>query len=484
MELLDTRAKQRRNILLFTGYVLIGAIILVLTWILVYNVRGYSYDRKSGQVIQKGLVFIDSAPSQADVSVEQLPDLHTKTDARLELPEGSYTLKVTKTGYREWRHPVTIEGGKVVRLQYPILFPLVLSGTSASQARQPIEVYSLSPDRHWLVWAESGAPYPKWYSADLQSSQENLPIINLTLPASLAATFSKGSWSVVGWSSNGQLLLLEHVVNDASDFVIVDRENPANSLSLNSVFGVTLKSAKFKTNKNDQLYVLEKAGGILRIADLKSKTLTAPLLNNVDAFAVQDDTILSVQTTDSAGRFMTLVENSKQQKLKDIDKSAAVPKLMMGSWDGKLYFATLAPTENRALIYIDPLTSLHSGKTVVPSLTLKVNQASKLLSSPSGRYMVVQGDGNEIAAFDNETAQTASYLPKLSASAKMLPLTWFDDTHIAVLDSGNALVWDYDGTNMQSLGVSLVAPLLSPDRQKMFTINDKRQLVRTPLVIK
>ena len=75
--------------------VVFGTIILVL---LAY---GFDLNRKSGEVIQNGLVYIDSAPDNATLKINGQE--HTsKTNTRVSLPEGKYTIEVSKDSYRTW----------------------------------------------------------------------------------------------------------------------------------------------------------------------------------------------------------------------------------------------------------------------------------------------------------------------------------------------------------------------------------------------
>ncbi len=67
MDFLDPKAKRRHKIRLFIGYGLMAAVILSTSAILVFQAYGFDVDRKTGEVIHNGLVFVDSAPDNASV---------------------------------------------------------------------------------------------------------------------------------------------------------------------------------------------------------------------------------------------------------------------------------------------------------------------------------------------------------------------------------------------------------------------------------
>src|SRR5689334_19275883 len=122
MDFLDPKARRRHTIRLYIGYGLMATLILIASAILVFQAYGFDLDRKTGEVIQNGLVFVDSAPDKANVFFnDELQK--AKTNNRFALPSGDYTLKIQKDGYRDWHRTFSITGGAVERFSYPLLLP-------------------------------------------------------------------------------------------------------------------------------------------------------------------------------------------------------------------------------------------------------------------------------------------------------------------------------------------------------------------------
>ena len=101
MDFLDPKKRRSYHIRLITGYFLVAIVITLGTIIVIYGANGYGINRKTGQIVQNGLVFVDSKPANAEVFLNNV-DQHTSTSARLVLPAGNYNMSLKKAGYRDW----------------------------------------------------------------------------------------------------------------------------------------------------------------------------------------------------------------------------------------------------------------------------------------------------------------------------------------------------------------------------------------------
>ena len=92
MDFLDPNKKRAHTIRLFVGYFLVGTAIALASLILLFQSFGYDVDRKTGKVIQNGLIFLSAHPESADVYLNgQRKD---KTDLRLAVPAGPYSVEL------------------------------------------------------------------------------------------------------------------------------------------------------------------------------------------------------------------------------------------------------------------------------------------------------------------------------------------------------------------------------------------------------
>src|SRR4051812_14198680 len=120
MDFLDPRKSRRNRIRLMVGYFLIGIVIALATVILVYGAYGYGINTKTGQIIQNGLLFVDSQPGGATIYLNDKSQ-SSKTAARLVLASGDYRLSIQKDGYHSWQRNFVLNEHSVARYVYPFL---------------------------------------------------------------------------------------------------------------------------------------------------------------------------------------------------------------------------------------------------------------------------------------------------------------------------------------------------------------------------
>jgi len=114
--------------------------------------RGYRPDFNKGTLLSTGILAATSVPRAASVYVDD--KLITATDDNLNLPPGSYSVKIIKDGYLPWQKEVTIQK-EVVFLTDASLFRAApdLRPITTTGASNP----SLSPDGSKLVYAVTTA---------------------------------------------------------------------------------------------------------------------------------------------------------------------------------------------------------------------------------------------------------------------------------------------------------------------------------------
>ena len=109
MDFLDPEKHRRHMLTIAVGYVFIALAVGMATLVLLYYAYGFSFG-KNGQVIQNGLMFVSSAPSPANIYLNNRLN-KAQTNSRIVLEEGEYEMRLTRSGYRDWQRSVTIDGG-------------------------------------------------------------------------------------------------------------------------------------------------------------------------------------------------------------------------------------------------------------------------------------------------------------------------------------------------------------------------------------
>jgi hypothetical protein len=129
---------------------MVALLIGLATIVLVYDTYGYGIDTKTGDIIQKGLLFVDSQPSGAGIYLNGV-NQNSTTSARIVLTAGNYTLSLKKDGYRDWQRAFTLSEDSIERYVYPFLFPVKpATATLKNYTAQP-GLITQSPDRRWLL---------------------------------------------------------------------------------------------------------------------------------------------------------------------------------------------------------------------------------------------------------------------------------------------------------------------------------------------
>src|ERR1700741_1626354 len=149
MDFLDPKKKRNHAIRLFIGYILVTIAILLATTLLLFAALGYGINSKTGKGVQNGLVFVDAPPQQAAITINGLDK--GQTDGRFVFEAGKYSLDLKRDGYRPWHKDFMVEGGGIVSLVYPFLFPNQLVTSTVVPTTSAPDVVTETPDRHFAV---------------------------------------------------------------------------------------------------------------------------------------------------------------------------------------------------------------------------------------------------------------------------------------------------------------------------------------------
>lgn len=269
MDFLDPKAKKRHRIRVMVGYVLMGVLISLGTFILLLQAYGFDVDRKTGEVIQNGLVFVDSAPNGATIKINNQIQ-SDKTNTRLALPGGDYTVKIEKDGYRSWQRSFRLEGGSIERFTYPLLIPNNLEQQEIASYDQLPAFSSESPDRRWTLISR-GPSITDFVEYDLNAVTREKPEERALSFAANLYTPAEGAHSLelVEWANDNKHLLIKHTYANGYEYVMLNRDDPASSFNVTKLLGVNPTTISLRDKKFDQWYIFTAEGGVLQTADAK-----------------------------------------------------------------------------------------------------------------------------------------------------------------------------------------------------------------------
>lgn len=475
MDFLDPKKKRAHLRRLYLGYALMAVVIFVGTIILVFTSYGYDIDRHTGSIIQNGLAVVDTHPTSATILVNGIDK--GSTDKSLVLPAGKYNIELHADGYRNWKHDINLEGSSIEQLVYPFLFPEKLITKPISNLDSAPSMSSASPDRHWLVFNTASNPLA-FSVVDLNNAKN--PITPITLSGEVVTLNPDGnSFEAVEWSSDNVHLLLKHTFGTSTEFILIDRENPAASLNLNKVFaGHDFSQVNLRDKKPDQFYMFNAADATLSEAETKTNTFTPTLAKVLSYKSYQQNILLYV--TDPAATSLSAevhVRQGDQDHVLRTLPAAAHYLLDMAEFDGHFYLASGSPIDGKTYLYKDPFSdfSRHPAHTPQPSRVLIVPNAEYISFSTIDRFVVVQG-GSMFAVYDAETGRQFRYDTKLDLSTHQ-KAAWMDGHRLSLISGGVIDIFDFDGSNIQALVPAIVGytPIFDRDYTALFTFAHKTE---------
>ncbi len=490
MDFLDPNKKRAHTIKLYIGYALMAIAIGLGAVILLYVAYGYGVDRQ-GNVFQNGLVFLASTPDAAEVKITSEDKSRTQTaitSERLILPAGRYDFEFLKQGYKPWQRTVELRGGGVQRLVYPFLFPENLQREDVATYATVPPMATVTPDRSTIL-VQRPDTLAEFEVFDANNPEQAKTAF--TVPSNLFTQGQKHGLELVEWSTNNRHFLVKHSYTGGTEYLMIDRENPAASTNLNTVFRLNPKTVVMRDKNPDQLYIHQNNNELLS-ADV-SERRTSSVVKNALAFQPHgNDTLLymapSDNTTASTVGVYILTDN-EAYKIRELPKSSRY-LLDLAQFNGNWLVAAGAATDNRVYVYRNPVTALRANPDA-PQFsirTMRIENPQHISFSANTQFIAVQA-GQTFNVYDALDDRQYHYTIDTSFDKGSGKAVWMDGHRLLTTTAGKITVFDFDGSNYQMLTAITVGtiPMLDRDYTSLYAIapstqNPKRTgLVQTPL---
>jgi hypothetical protein len=487
MDYLNPKKQFRHRVMLLVGYVLIGVAVVLSTWLLVEVASGYWVNEK-GAVIQNGLVFFSSQPHPAQIQISGMPHYNGQTNTRVLLPGGIYHIQLTRNGYRTWQRTIEVNGDSVEHFDYPLLFPEQLAPKPVHPYLSAPVLATQSPDLRWGLVLPSVAT-PNFDLYDLKNPTKAPTVI--TLPATIVSkAVTSESWQVGEWADDNQHVLLQHVYDGKTEFILLDRATPDQSQNLSQTLDVNPTQLTLNNKKYDQYYLYNAADQSLQTASRSSHT-ALPLLTHVLAYHTYGNNVVLYATDSGAPAGKVLVKLLDNGQTYDIHTLLAGTTYLLNltQYNGTFYVAVGASSENKVYIYRDPVGQLSGtpGQAVVPIQVLHVSQPNYVSFSTNAQFIMVEG-GTYFGVYDIENKLGYNYTNPAPLDAPQVHASWMDGDRLTYVSGGRLVVFDYDHTNQQILmpASSSYLPFFAPDYSFVDTLApattpDQAELTSTSL---
>lgn len=479
MDFLDPKAKRRHKIRLIIGYALMGTLIITTSAILVFSAYGFDVDRKTGEVIQNGMVFVDSAPDGAQVVFNDKLQ-KDKTNNRFSLPSSSYNLKIQKEGYRDWHRSFQLSGGEVKRFTYPLLIPNTLEPREIQTYDASPAFVSESPDRRWVIASQGNSltSFTEYDLNNLVSPNDNPRTRTFTVPAGIFSPSTEpAKIDLVEWSTDNKHFLVKHTFGANAEFVMVSRDQPQTSFNVNKLLGQNPTKVTLRDKKFDQWYIFTQEGGVLQTAD--AKKVIEPVAKGVTSYKTHDsDTVLyATQSTapETKTQRVTLKQGNNSYTIKDV----AIGNIMLdiAQYDSKWRVVIGAEAEQKTYVFTDPVPALQKDAkaSLVPSTVLRSNGPLNWVSFSQNTRFIVAQSGQHFEVYDAEYEEDYRY----DIDSPFDPgskVEWIDGHRMTARTQGKAIIFDFDGSNKQELiTLSPATPLMfDRDYTVMYSVNNSK----------
>lgn len=467
MDFLDPKKTRKLTIQLFVGYFLVAVMIALATAILVYYAYGFNVNRE-GNLVQKGLVFVSSQPSGAQLLVD---DKQTSTtNAKLNLPAGKYDLTLKRNGYRDWNRNITVDGGDVSHYVYPLLLPNRLQSTELKAFEAAPALTSQSPDRRWLV-ALTDVSNGTFEVFDLNRSQGQISdSTSFSIPNELMTeSETPVRWEVLEWSSNNRHMLLKRYFTSKGqenfEYILADRQRPEGSHNLSYEFNATPTQLTLRDKKADQYYMYDAESRLLSVASLDKPEPTA-YMQDVLAFKSHgEDTVLYVTSEGAkAGKVsVRLLQGFKDHPVRTVSE-ADTYLLDIARYEGDWYVVLGSQAEDRAFIYKNPTEQLEGTQKAVVSYALRLDKPTAVSFSANAQFVLAQ-NGKAFHVYDLENFRSYRYAAHYPIDKPQTNVQWMDGNRISYSSNGSQILFEYDNINRRELVAASPTFLSAYDRE-------------------
>lgn len=501
MDFLDPKKERRNQLTLLIGYCFVALAIGIATLILLYQSYGYGLDGK-GNVTQNGLVFVSSQPSGADIYLNNKL-YKSATNSRVVVPSDTYTLKVSKTGYRSWQRQVVVNGGDVQHFDYPFLFPSKLqTNTLATQTVTP-SIAMQSLDKRWMLLGQADNP-GAFTQYDLKNPAQPVAT-TVTLPAD-AFTASDGAqtWTQVEWATDNQHVLLLHTYVTGStttkEYVLLDRNTPADSINVTKTLSLSQsETVNLFNNRTQQFYVYSSSDKTLSRVNGNDANVVSKIEHVLAFKTYADDKVLYVSDQSLAGKTVSgqvsvvMQDGEKASTLRTLPAGADSYSLNLAQYSGDWYVAVSASNDTATYVYKNPQSQVLTSVQLYPNPWRRLPVAASYLSFSDNTQFLLAENGSNFVVYDFENIVQYHYKISATLDTPQTHAVWMDGDRLEYVSGSKLEVMDYDYRNRQSLVTAdpQYPAFFAPDFTYLYTLKGsstsgttKSLLTDTPLIVK
>ena len=452
------RKKRRQSIRIIISETIMVIAVVIMVTILAFLVSGY-WINSNFELERQGLLQISSMPTGANINIddENLSWLQ-RTNTSKVLPVGEHKITLSKEGYDSWSKTINISEGLLYRIHYPRLFPNDRTEEKVLKTSD-VTLATVSPDHNYLLLINNTN---EWSLINLDS--ENINPIKIDVSGIFSSidttekTFS-GEILNVNWDYDGNHVLIQNKINDATEWVLLDVKNTKNSVNITKEFAINFSEIQILDNSSSNLLAIQDNN--LRKINIPNKNLSNILVKDVTNFDHYNNDII-FSTKNYIG--LLKINDDKTTKLTNI--STHTKAVISKFYDDK-YITTLQ----------NNLVSLYKQEDFTKLSEFKLSfSPEKLKVGHNGEFIIMYSD-SQIATLDMESMSIIEW--NIDGDT----FGWIDNDMIYTTPENELIIYDYDGLNRRIIakGVATNLPAMITNDKWLYYFSDN-SLIRESLL--
>lgn len=456
----EPRSRFLRRISMYGAFTIITIVLSVLIF---YRAKGYTFT-KNGQVERRGIVLIDSAPVSSKISIDG-KDTGKKTDYKLEVNEGSHTLKLEADGYRTWETSFNIRSEQVEWFYYPYLIPTNIA-EDVIQANIAAKTYSsLSSDNEIAAASKTGSGRGETFKLELIQLKDADPLSTakeLIVPSQIFSRQADGSLGAVSfsrWSPNGNSIFIEHVFDSKKEVINLRVDAPEESTNLTNSIGSGL--TEYRYDDGSKIHLLNNGQlAIYNPKTLQKESVVDISVLSFNTFQSNKFVYTKLPVADEVSGLDVFIKDGDNQPKKVTHINGVTPQDLDFHYTTNRrvnYLSISNLVAKELLIFKNPLDDTQIGEPLFLSTfnSLASNQIkpSPLGSPQPGAYIALQLTASSIFIYDFEVERSITYDLSLSlGGSEIQNMSWIDSERLQVKTTDSKVYYlDYDGNYVNQI---------------------------------
>jgi len=436
------------------GYGLFAVALSMATLLFVYIANGYYIDSSTGQVIQNGLVYVDSKPVSAEVWIDGEKQ-NVQTDSRHVIPSGPHTISLRADGYRDWSRSFDLKGSSLLQLTYARLIPDQITVTSGASLRADPYSVLQSIDRRWMIASHETNPLVLSLldTADpSQTTSEDL-IIDEDV---LLKPSDDAQIELLEWDGSHRYILARYTAQDSVEYLLLDRaadEQTLNLTALGEQYDFYMQDRDI-----DTYFAYDRDEQTVHRASQTNVSATPLLSGVIDFVAFEDNWIVYVVESDTAGMVEARFMNGDDDILLKELAAADSYHLQLAKLDSSPIIALASSDDDRVSVYRDPQAQLRDMPELdipAPATVFRLQDVQDVRIS-SDSSLVMAYSGADVVSYEFET-ETPYRFTVDAAFDDGQELQWIDGQHVVYVSNNMYHSLDFDGSNSYQLFESAAA---------------------------